>query len=194
MKEVWKKVQVFPNLKYTFCLKQWFLRKCALQKNKMELSNGALLEKEISLGSVRNWENLSGKDGGRCSKSCRVSGCFLCGGQKDGWHWCNSSVRGEYLPLYWLNDMLSFDGRIIPLCIICTWKGISILLKGDCVVGLLCMSLYVLHTSSVCSISTGEYGGGPSMPHGASCNMSGAGRQIWRDTMKWTPSSLAWRT
>lgn len=48
-------------------------------------------------------------------------------------------------------------------------------------------------TKSVCSMSTGEYGGGPSMPQGASCKMSGAGRQIWRDTIKWTPSSLAWR-
>ena len=57
-----------------------------------------------------------------------------------------------------------------------------------------CVCVCVLLTRSVCSISTGEYGGGPSMPHGASCKMSGVGRQIWRDTMKWTPSSLAWRT
>ena len=38
--------------------------------------------------------------------------------------------------------------------------------------------LSVLLTRSVCSISTGEYGGGPSMPHGASCKISGVGRQI----------------
>lgn len=53
--------------------------------------------------------------------------------------------------------------------------------------------VWVSLTRSVCSMSTGEYGGGPSIPHGASCKMSGPGRHIWRDTMKWTPSSLAWR-
>lgn len=121
--------------------------------------------------------------------------------------WMQWFSEREDCLLYCLNDRLSFDGRIIPPWMICTWKGIFIMERRrwnkaplDVLVLFLshlylcvCVCLCVLLTSSVCSISTGEYGGGPSMPHGASCKMSGAGRQIWRDTMKWTPSSLAWR-
>lgn len=112
-------------------------------------------------------------------------------------------MREEDCLLYCLNDTLSFDGKITPPWIICTLKGIFIMGRGRrgnkapfCVIRTVliscaCVHVCVLLTSSVCSISTGEYGGGPSMPHGASCKMSGVGRQIWRDTMKWTPSSLA---
>ena len=112
--------------------------------------------------------------------------------EKDGWYECNSSVRAEDSLLYCLNDMLWWENNSLPPWIICTWKGIFIRRRGDGGTKLFSVYLCVLLTSSVCSISTGEYGGGPSMPHGASCKMSGVGRQIWRDTMKWTPSSLAW--
>lgn len=51
---------------------------------------------------------------------------------------------------------------------------VMVLFLSTCMRVCVCVFL----TSSVCSMSTGEYGGGPSIPHGASCKMSGAGRQI----------------
>lgn len=49
-------------------------------------------------------------------------------------------------------------------------------------------------TTNDCSTSTAEYGGGPSMFHGASCNISGAGTWVCLETMKWTRSTLAYNT